>query len=363
MSGREPALVIIGATGYTGRLVAHEAAGSTAPVILAARDPEKLAAIAEQVGIATTQQVDVTDEASLERLIRPGDAVINTAGPFTELGEPVIEACIAAGAHYVDITGEQPFMRAMHHKYHVPALRAEVAVVNAMAFEYALGDCAVAVTAEGLRRPLRSLDVIYAWGGAASSRGTRRTVLRMLGTRGWVRRDGGFYPQAPGSGHRTTRLASGKKLHAVAFGAGEVVTAPRYLEVDDACGWMVMGSLSARVVPILAPALPVAVPLLRPLLERAVTRKPDPTPEDRQESGFTIRVELEAADDTRRAAEVHGSDPYGITATAAVQGALRAMNPEAPAGVLAPSQLVDPRSFLDSLAPRDVRLVPDRSRG
>lgn len=359
MSERAPALIVIGATGFTGRLVAHEAARTPTPVILAARDPGRLAEVAEEAGIATTQRVDVTEPSSLVRLIRPGDAVINTAGPFTELGEPVVEACIAAGAHYMDTTGEQPFMRTMHHRYHVPALRAEVAVVNAMAFEYALGDCAVAVTAEDLPHPLRRLDVIYAWGGTASSRGTRRTVLRMLGTRGWVRRNGSFRPRPPGSGHRTITLVSGRKLHAVAFGAGEVVTAPRYVEVDEARGWMVMGSFSARLVPILAPALPLVVPVLRPVLEPTVTRKPDPTPEERDASRFTIRVEVEGADGTRRAVEVHGTDPYGLTAAAAVHGARRALEPDAPTGVLAPSQLVDPRSFLDSLASRGVRLVPD----
>ena len=110
MSERAPALIVIGATGFTGRLVAHEAARTPTPVILAARDPGRLAEVAEEAGIATTQRVDVTEPSSLVRLIRPGDAVINTAGPFTELGEPVVEACIAAGAHYMDTTGEQPFM-------------------------------------------------------------------------------------------------------------------------------------------------------------------------------------------------------------------------------------------------------------
>ncbi|MFO7894372.1 MAG: saccharopine dehydrogenase NADP-binding domain-containing protein [Longimicrobiales bacterium] len=358
---REPAIVVIGATGYTGALVARELWRSPAPhdppVILAARDPARLAAVAEEVGAGATQTVDVTDPSSLNALIQPGDAVINTAGPFTELGEPVIRACIRAGAHYLDTTGEQPFMRAMRERHHTAAETAGVAVVNAMAFEYALGDCAAAVAAEGLVTPVRSLDVFYAWGGAASSVGTRRTVLRMLGRKAYVRRDGRFRLRPPGFRHRTVRLASGRTLHAVAFGAGEVVTVPRYLETTEARGWMVMRSTTARLVPVVAPILPLVIPILRPLLEPLVARKPDPTPAERENSAFTIRVELEGPDGTRRAAEVQGTDPYGLTAAATVRGARRAMAPDAPAGVLAPAQLLRPRTFLDSLAPRGVRLV------
>lgn len=364
MTDRDPAIVVIGATGFTGGLVARELAreltrGHTppdaAPVVLAARDPDRLAAVAEEVDANTTQTVDVTDPASLDALIRPGDAVINTAGPFTELGEPVIRACIRAGAHYLDTTGEQPFMRRIRDRYHDRAVDAGVTVVNAMAFEYALGDCAIAVAAQG-RQPLRSVDVFYAWGGTASSVGTRRTVLRMLGRKGCVRRRGELRKLPPGAHHRTVVLASGRTLHAVTFGAGEVLTAPRHVEVEDVRGWAVIGSTAARLAPLAAPALPIVMPLIRPLLEPLVTRKPDPTPAQRAADAFTIRVEMEPRDGPSVAIEVQGADAYGITATAAVLGARRTMEPDAPRGVLAPAQFMDPRSFLGALAPR-VELV------
>lgn len=358
---REPALVVIGATGYTGGLIARELGRDAdgPPVILAGRDPARLAAVAEVAGIGTTAVVDVTIPASLAALIQPGDAVINTAGPFTELGEPVVAACVEAGAHYLDTTGEQPFMHAIRERYHDAAREAGVAVINAMAFEYALGDCAIAILAQGLASPIRSLDVFYAWGASASSIGTRRTTLRMLGQRAYARVAGGLRLEAPGSHHRAVTLASGRTLHAVTFGAGEVVTAPRHLAINEARGWMVLGARGVALVPLVAPALPVLVPLLRPLLEPLLLRKDDPTPGEREASAFTIRIELEAADGARRSGEVQGVDPYGITATAAIAGAGRALAGDGPAGVLAPSQLVEPRRFLDSLAPR-VRLLRGR---
>lgn len=359
MTREQPAIVVIGATGYTGGLVARELAGGATPFVLAARDADRLKAVAGEVAGGAPQVVDVTDRDSLRRLIRPGDAVINTAGPFTELGEPVVEACIDGGAHYLDTTGEQPWMRTMYQRHDGAARSAGVAVVNAMAFEYALGDCALTLGAGELGEPIATADVVYAWGGAASSKGTRRTVLRMLGRRGWVRRDGEFRRQRPAARHRTVRLASGTLLHGVSFGSGEVVTAPRHLSVGTVRGWLVMGAWSARLVPLVAPALPVVMPLLRPLLEPLVVRTGDPTAAERAASRFTIRVELDSGAGRRHAVEVHGRDPYGLTAVAAVYGARRALGGDAPAGVLAPSHLVEPGPFLASLTPHGVSVLHD----
>lgn len=351
--------MVIGATGYTGGLIAEALARADTPAVLAARDPDRLGALAERLGMDRTAVVDVTDPASLRRLIRPGDAVINTAGPFTELGEPVVAACVEVGAHYLDTTGEQPFMRTIQERYHEKAEAAGVSVVNAMAFEYALGDCAVAVAAAEADAPVRTLDVVYAWGGTASSQGTRRTILRMMGRKGWVFEDGDFRRQLPAARRRRVMLASGRSLHAVTFGSGEVVTVPRHVDVPTIRGWMTMGGASARMATLLAPALPAVVPIVRPLLEPLVTRKPDPTPAEREASEFTIRVELTLTDGSVQAREVRGRDPYGVTATAAIHGARRAMQPDAPRGVLAPAELVTPSSFLASLAP-GVELRADR---
>ena len=361
---RDPALVVLGATGYTGRLIAHELASDPEArsdgFVVAGRDPERLKRLAAELGGGATPRVaDVTEPGSLRRLIRPGDAVINCAGPFEELGEPVVRACVEAGAHYVDTTGEQPFMRAMHAGYHDAAMAADVSVVNGMAFEYALGDCAVAITAASLPEPLRAVDVIYAWNGTASSTGTRRTSVGILGRRAWRLEDGHWRRGPLGARRRAVTLASGRALHAITFGTGEVVTVPRHLEVETVRGWLVVGRVAARLAPFLAPALPVAVPLLRPVIEGLAARADDPTADDRAASRFTIRVELEGADGATRAAEVRGRDPYGITAAIAIAGARRARTPGAPRGVLAPAQLVEPGPFLDALASRGVALVPD----
>jgi short subunit dehydrogenase-like uncharacterized protein len=352
-----PAIVLIGATGFTGTLIARQLSRGSLPFVLAARDADRLKRLASELdGAGTPQIVNVRDPSSLARLIRAGDAVINCAGPFSVLGEPVVRACVQAGAHYVDTTGEQPFMRAMHERYDRAAREAGIAVVNGMAFEYALGDCAAAIVAEDAALPIRTLDVIYAWGGAAASRGTRRTSLRIAGTRAWMLEGGRWRLEPLGSRTRQVQFESGATRRAVSFGAGEVVTVPRHVNVVTARGWLVMGRRATRAISLFSGALPALLPLLRPLVEPLVLRAPEPDPTQRHESEFTIRVETEDASGYRRAIEVTGRDPYGLTAIIAVRGATRAMR-GGPAGVLAPSGLVDPMPFLDSLAEHGVAVT------
>ena len=357
-------IVVVGATGFTGRLVAEELAGTEGAgrrVVLAGRDPEKVERlVAGTGGGAVAAQVDVKTRASLAALIRRGDTVINCAGPFTELGEPVVARCVEVGAGYVDTTGEQPWMRAMRERYHEAAVKAGVPIVNGMAFEWALGDCAAALLDARLDGGLHALDVVYAWGGAASSRGTRRTSLRIIGSRAWELEGGRWRRRAAASERRRFRFGGGKERWAVAFGAGEVVTVPRWTDPATVRGWLVMNGRTARVARLFSPALPLVVPALRPLLERMATRPPDPSPEERAASRFTIRLEGASPSGDTAVVEVRGTDPYGLTAAIAVAGAERASAADRPAGVLAPSQLVDPAALLDDLASRGLEVVPER---
>lgn len=354
-------VVVLGATGFTGRLVVEELRGGAVPFALAARDPDRLAALAHRAGDVTAHVADVTDDLALDAAIRPGDVVLNCAGPFTDLGEPVVRAAIRGRAHYLDTTGEQRFMHAVRERYHGPATEAGVSVVNAAAFEYLLGDAGAVIAAEGLARPLRSVDITYGWGGGTGSRGTRRSVLRVLERPGLTYRDGRWSEEPPGARRRRVRLG-GRERSAVSFPAGEVLTVPRHVEVREVSGWMIVGRGRARLLGAVAPAIPVLVRAVRPLLDRRLDRA-DEGPDDdaRRRSRFTIVVEAVGGDGERRRLAIQGADPYGLTAVIAVGVAARLLRREAPAGVIPPASAVEPRSFLDGLAASGLQwsLQPD----
>ena len=101
MTDREFDIVVLGATGFTGRLIA-ERLTSTAPpsarLGLAGRSEAKLAEVAaslgREVGLVV---VDATDPVGLRQLANATRVLITTVGPYTEHGDPVVGACAAAG--------------------------------------------------------------------------------------------------------------------------------------------------------------------------------------------------------------------------------------------------------------------------
>jgi short subunit dehydrogenase-like uncharacterized protein len=98
--------VLFGATGYMGELTAHALVGRGVRPVLAARNAQRLEALARQLGGLDTAVADVGRPETVRALVTRGDVLVSTVGPFERYGEPAIQAAIAAGAHYLDSTGE-----------------------------------------------------------------------------------------------------------------------------------------------------------------------------------------------------------------------------------------------------------------
>lgn len=371
--GSGPRVVLTGGTGFTGGLVAAELRERGLPILLTGRDPARLARAAAGAGDPPTAVVDVTRPGTLSEHLTPGDVVANFAGPFTRLGEPVVRAAVEADAHYLDTTGEQRFMKAVADRWDGPARDRGVAVVNAMAFEYALGDAACALAAGTVSSEAAgeaaagiAVDVTYSWGGPSSgtSPGTRASVLEVLGSRGLAYEDGEWREEPVAARRRRARMPDGRGRPSVSFPSGEVVTAGRAPEVVRVRGWLVTGRALAATLSVLGPVLPPVARVLRPVLEPIIRRAgpEEPSLEARDASRFTIVAEARSLDDGGTGGArvaVQGRDPYGITArlVARASAALLGSGPEpaVPAGVVRPSAVLGPRRLLEEEP--DVRCV------
>lgn len=157
MSEKDLSVVVFGATGITGRQVAAylaERAGEAgARWAVAGRDADKLERVLGEVGVTAPETIvaEVGDSASLVAMAERARVVLDLVGPYTLYGEPVIEACVAAGAHYVDLTGEIPFARRMVDKFDSGAAEAGVKIVEVGGFEALPPDLAVLLAAETAR--------------------------------------------------------------------------------------------------------------------------------------------------------------------------------------------------------------------
>jgi len=157
MAERDLSVVVFGASGVTGRRVAaylaERAAELGASWAVAGRDPAKLERVLAEVGVTAPETIaaDVADPTSLAAMAARTRVVLDLVGPYALHGEPVIEACVSQGAHYVDLTGEIPFVRRMIDAYHQRAEAAGVKVVQVCGFEALPPDLAVLLAAETAR--------------------------------------------------------------------------------------------------------------------------------------------------------------------------------------------------------------------
>ena len=102
MSGN---ILVYGANGYTGKLIARHAKQTGTDIILAGRSADKVKDVAEPLGFQW-RAFGLDDKQTIIDNIKDAAVVLHVAGPFSATSAPMVDACIAAGVHYLDITGE-----------------------------------------------------------------------------------------------------------------------------------------------------------------------------------------------------------------------------------------------------------------
>ncbi len=148
-------IVLVGATGFVGRLVAAHLRDHADPdlkIAIAGRSRDKLAALGEELGGRAAEWpqilIDVTDKFSCDELAARTRVVVTTVGPYARYGHELIRACACAGTHYADLTGEVLFVRDAATGLHEVARESGARVVNACGFDSIPSDLGVWATAQ-----------------------------------------------------------------------------------------------------------------------------------------------------------------------------------------------------------------------
>jgi short subunit dehydrogenase-like uncharacterized protein len=240
MGGR---IVVFGATGYTGRLVAERLAGAGERPVLAGRSPERLAALASELGGLETAHADVMRANSVFELVREGDVLVSTVGPFAKWGEPAVRAAITARAAYLDSTGEPAFIRRVFERHGPVAKSAGVPLLPAMGYDYVPGALAGALALEQGAEAAVRVDVGYYALGMTTQSGSAGTRASLVGAsldEGHAFRDGSLRSVRTAERVRSFPVA-GKDRPAVSVGGAEHLglpaAYPRLREVNVYLGW------------------------------------------------------------------------------------------------------------------------------
>ena len=135
-------IVLLGGTGFTGRLVAEylsETYGVSENLrwAIAGRSKEKLASVRAEIGNESISVLvaDSHDPESLDRLAKQSSVLCNTVGPYALHGSNTVAACVQNGTHYCDLTGEVHWIRRMIDTHHTQAIQKRLRIVHSCGYD------------------------------------------------------------------------------------------------------------------------------------------------------------------------------------------------------------------------------------
>jgi len=176
-------VLIYGASGYTGKLIAEALHKRAIPFIFAGRNLERLQAaievVEQRVGSSVNAEL-VTANNTIEELtplFERVTVVINVAGPFMQLGWPIVETCLNTNTHYLDTTGEQDWVLAIKEKFGQAFADKKLVLCPANSFMWAAGALAAEVVLE--QEGIDMLDILYKPDNGLPSVASTKSFLRM----------------------------------------------------------------------------------------------------------------------------------------------------------------------------------------
>lgn len=330
-------LMIYGANGYTGELIAREAVVRGMKPILAGRSRAKVERLARELDLAY-RVFDLGSPAGIAAQLRGVTVVLLTAGPFADTSQAMVQACIQAGAHYLDITGEIDVFEQVRLA-DGDARKAGVVLCPGVGFDVIPTDCVAAALKEALPD---AMELRLGFDTAVSlSPGTMKTTLASAPQGGRVRRHGQLVKVPLAHEVRRIDFGRGTRL-AVAVPWGDVSTAfhttgiPNITVYIPATRASVLGMKLGNVLrPLMA--MPMVQHALNALVSRSI-KGPDEAARARMPAyvwGEAINARGE-----RRTARVKTANGYSLTIPGALAVASHLLKQQGQAGFFTPSRLM-----------------------
>ncbi|MEM6523172.1 MAG: saccharopine dehydrogenase NADP-binding domain-containing protein [Bacteroidota bacterium] len=180
-------ILVYGAYGYTGGLIVNELVKLKMHPLLSGRNEQKLIQMATKFHL-NYQVVYLDDETGLRKFLEGVTLVIHCAGPFIYTSKPMIEACLATGTHYIDITGEFNVFD-LAYGFDEKAQQAGVMLLPGAGFDVVPSDC-LANELKKLLPEADTLNLAFTTKGGRLSRGTAKTMVENVDKGHLVRKNG-----------------------------------------------------------------------------------------------------------------------------------------------------------------------------
>jgi short subunit dehydrogenase-like uncharacterized protein len=329
-------VLVYGSYGHTGRFVVAELLSQGLTPILSGRNPAALAAMAGEFPGLEARPATVDNSSSLQNAVRGAGLVVNCAGPFMDTAVPVAAAAVRAGAHYLDVTAEQPAVQQVYRAHRELGWRTDVAVIPAMAFYGGLADLLATTVVAGWET-VSEITVAIGLDRWWPTEGTRNTGRRNTATRLVV--DGGrLVPAADPAPLREWEFPGPLRRQTVTgIPFSEIITMAHHLAASRIGTYLTTVALDD--------------------IRNPATQGPQAIDEaGRSAQQFVVDVVARHGEQERRIS-ASGRDIYAVTAPLVVEAARRLIDGRAKIrGACAPGEVFDAADFLDALSPHHLTM-------
>jgi short subunit dehydrogenase-like uncharacterized protein len=327
--------MIYGANGYTGRLIAEAAAVAGMRPLLAGRNRETVGPLAQRLGLER-RIFPLLGQRSVAASLEGVDLLLNCAGPFSATAAPLLQACLATGTHYLDISGEIDSF-AHCHAQHERAQAANIVVLPGVGFDVVPTDCVAAMLKHMLPRADELILAIE--GGGGISPGTARTSLEGARNGGRARMRGQLQP-VPLAWKTRGFTRDGQTRLAVTIPWGDLHTAWVSTGIANIETYMVLpprAIATLRRMRWLRPLLGFK-PVTRYLQARIARSVSGPDAETRARSRSHVWGEARCADGSVARIELDAPNGYALTVDAALAIVQRMLLQPPASGYWTPAQ-------------------------
>ncbi|MHB8440174.1 MAG: saccharopine dehydrogenase family protein [Acidimicrobiales bacterium] len=343
--------MIYGAYGYTGALVTALATERGEMPVLAGRDGGRLAPLAEMFQLEH-RVLPLDDPDALRRGLQGIEVVAHCAGPFSSTSAPMVDACIATGTHYLDITGEIAVFEAIMAR-DADAKAAGMTLLPGAGFDVVPSDCLAALLAEQLPGAT-NLTLALRFGGRPSP-GTAATAMESIANPGLMRIDGTIGAVPSHLRRRSIPFPDGQAV-GTAIAWGDVSTAYHSTGIPNIAVYAAI----PRMVSAVTSVAPAMRPLLRSapvriMLRRMAKQMPGPSAEERARTRSVLWGEVSDAAGRVVKGTMTTLNGYDVTADSVVRIATALRAGAVATGALTPSRAMGP-DFARELDKIDVRV-------
>jgi len=331
--------MIYGANGYTGELIAREAVRRGHRPVLAGRNQEKIESLARELNLEV-RSFGLDDVAQAARQIADHFLVLNCAGPFSATAAPMMEACLRARVHYLDITGEIAVFE-LAQSLNARAQAADVVVCPGVGFDVIPTDCVAAALKAAL--PDATHLALGFDSRSGMSPGTAKTSVEGLAQGGKVRRDGKIVSVPLAFKVRRIDFGDGEK-EAMTIPWGDVSTAYYSTGIPNIEVYL-PGSpgmiANARRANWIRPFLGLS--LVQKLIKARIAKTvKGPSEEKRARMPTFVWGEASNARGEKKTARIRTANGYSLTITGSLAVIEHMMKNKPAGGAYTPSRLVDP---------------------